>query len=162
MIDDNPGLVRLKKEFEDLEENPMSEIGCQIWLTDEDNYYEWKGFMQGPTNTPYTGAILYFTISFQSDFPNSPPNFRFSYKNMYHLNISPYDGHACVSIVNDWNPKTKIRQVIHAVNIILKDQNPDDPYPGKSEMIELYRNNRSKFDENVKEWVRNNALKTHK
>ena len=157
-------LIRLKKDFEDLDENPMSEIGCQVWLKDDDNYYEWEGMMQGPKNSPYSGAILYFTISFPKEFPNEGPDFKFSYKNMYHLNIDPKDGHVCVNILNKWtwNPNTKIRDIIHSAYLVLIKQNPDDPFPFDDDRVELYINNRDQFDENVKEWVRNNALKTHK
>ena len=158
----NPSLIRLQKEFEDLDEDPMTEIGCQVWLKNDENYYEWEGMMQGPKNTPYKGAILYFSISFPRFFPTCGPDFRFSYKNMYHLNVAPSNGHVCVSILNNWDPKTKIRDVIHSVNLILDRQNPEDPYPFPDDRVKLYKENREKFDENVKEWVRNNALKTHK
>ena len=155
-------LIKLKNEFEKLEDDPMTEIGCQVWLKDDDNYYEWEGMMQGPKDTPYKGAILYFTIYFEKDFPKSRPDFRFSYKNMYHLNVSPLNGHVCVNIINKWDPKTKMRDVIHAVWFILKKQNDNDPYPFGDDRVELYKKNRPQFEENVRIWVRNNALKTHR
>ena len=156
------GFIRLQNEFEDLENDPMTEIGCQVWLKDDDNYYEWEGMMQGPKNTPYRGAILYFSISFEKEFPKKRPDFKFSYKNMYHLNVSPINGHVCINVLNDWNEKTKMRDVIQAVNLILSKQNPGNPYTFSDDRVKLYKENRDKFDENVRTWVRNNALKTHR
>ena len=164
MVNDfsDKGLLQLKKEFEDLEDNPMSDIGCQVWLKKDDEYYVWEGLMQGPKNTPYKGAFLYFTIIFQKDFPDSAPDFRFSYKNMYHLNVNPKNGHVCISILNYWNPKTKIRKVIHAVNLILNNQNPISTYEFSDDRVKLYQENREEFNNKVKDWVKQNALKTNK
>lgn len=156
------GLLKLKKEFEELEDNPMTDIGCQVWLKNEDDYYVWEGMMQGPKNTPYKGAFLYFTIKFGKDFPESPPDFLFSYKNMYHLNVNPHSGHVCISILNNWKPQTKIRKVIHAVNLILDKQNPKSPYQFEDDRVKLYQEKKEEFDNNVREWVKRNALKTTK
>ena len=107
-------LLGVLEEFELLKNNHLTDNG-----KNEDDYYVWEGMMQGPKNTPYKGAFLYFTIKFQKNFPQSAPDFLFSYKNMYHLNVNPYSGHVCISILNKWKPQTKIRKVIHAVNLIL-------------------------------------------
>ena len=158
----NVGLSRLRTEFEELDNDPLTEIGCQVWIKDDENYYEWEGMMQGPKNTPYKGAILYFTISFKKDFPNSSPVFKFSYKNMYHLNVNPKYGYVCINILSSWNPKTKMRDVILAVYYILSKQNPDSAFNFDDDRVQLYKNDRNQFDEKVRAWVRENALKTHR
>ena len=163
MLEDS--LILLRNEFQDLDEDPMTDIGCQIWLKDDDNYYEWEGMMQGPKDSPYKGAILYFTINFDKKYPQVKPEFRFSYKNMYHLNIDQYTGHVCINILNDWkaDKNLKMRDVIHSVNRILVEQNPKSAYffQFNDDRLELYRDNREKFNENVREWVRKNALNAH-
>ena len=83
---------------------------------------------------------------------------------MYHLNINQEDGHVCINILNYWDPekKLKIRDVIHSVHCILVEQNPYSAYSFqfKDDRIKLYKENREKFNENAKEWVRKNALKS--
>ena len=159
-------LFFLINEFQNLDEEPMIDIGCQVWLKNDDNYYEWEGMMQGPKDSPYKGAFLYFTITFDHDYPYTRPEFRFSFKNMYHLNIDQNNGHVCINILNDWKTekKIRIRDVIHSVYKILIKQNPDSAYgfQFKDDRIELYKKNREKFNENAKEWVRKNALNARK
>ena len=164
MLEDS--LILLINEFESLEENPMVDIGCQVWLKNDYNYYEWEGMMQGPKDSPYKGAFLYFTISFGHNYPYARPEFRFSFKNMYHLNIDQNNGHVCINVLNEWNAekKIKIRDIIHSVYQILIKQNPDSAYGYQftDDRIKLYRDNREKFNENAKLWVKNNALHTRK
>ena len=81
---------------------------------------------------------------------------------MYHLNVNPNNGHVCISILNYWNPKTKIRKVIHAVNLILNNQNPISTYEFSDDRVKLYQENREEFNNKVKDWVKQNALKTNK
>ena len=153
MSDD--AIKRLRQEYEMLENSPMTDIGCDVCLRDDDDYFHWEGLMQGPQDTPYMGAFLYFTIDFPSDFPNSKPEFKFTNKNMYHLNVNS-DGHVCVNILNDWNSKTSIKQVLYAIFTILYEQNPESSY--WSDKSELYKNNRDEFNRNVIDWVRKYAL----
>ena len=57
---------------------------------------------------------------------------------MYHLNVNPYSGNVCISILNKWKPQTKIRKVIHAVNLILDNQNPKSAYQFDDDRVKLY------------------------
>ena len=149
---------RAKEEFEDIEDNPLTDIGCDIALINEDDFLHWEGMIQGPEDTPYRGAFLYFTIDFPDNFPENPPEFKFTNKNMYHLNVNPFSGHVCISILNKWDKKTKIRQVIYAIFTILYEQNPDDTYDCNKDKAKLYKENREEFNSNVIKWVREYAL----
>ena len=115
---------------------------------------------QGPEDSPYNGAFLYFTIDFNDDFPKTQPEVKFCFKDMYHLNVNPNDGHVCIGILNEWNPNTKIRQVLYAIFTILYNQNPKSSY--NQDMAKLYETNREEFNQKVREWVRNNALNIRK
>ena len=40
-------LKRLKKEFNELKCNPITNIGCTVGLPEEGNYYKWRTFLVG-------------------------------------------------------------------------------------------------------------------
>ena len=147
---------RAKEEFEDIKENPLTDIRCGIALINEDDFLHWEGMIQGPEDTPYRGAFLYFTIDFPDNYPEKAPDFRFTNKNMYHLNVKPSNGHVCISILNNWDKNTKIRQIIYAIFLILYKQNPADAYD--DDKAKLYKENREEFNNNVINWVKVNAL----
>ncbi len=156
-------IARIRAEYEDLENDPLTEIGCDVDIEDEDDenkIFHWDGMFQGPEDTPYKGAFLYFTIDFNNDYPKSAPDVKFCFKNMYHLNVSPTSGHVCIGILNEWNPNTKIRQVLYAIFSILYNQNPESTYDNA--MATLYKNNREEFNQNARNWVRANALNIRK
>jgi ubiquitin-protein ligase len=50
--------------------------------------------------------------------------------------------------------------VLYAIFTILYNQNPKSSY--NSVMASLYEKNREEFNQNVREWVRNNALNIRK
>ena len=60
------GLLKLKKEFEELEDNSMTDIGCQVvWLKNEDDYYVWEGMMQGPKIHRIKGHFFTLQLNFK-------------------------------------------------------------------------------------------------
>ena len=155
-------IERITNEYQDIENDPLTDIGCDVYIEDDNNIKHWIGMFQGPEDSPYNGAFLYFTIDFKDDFPKTQPEVKFCFKDMYHLNVNPNNGHVCISILNYWNPKTKIRKVIHAVNLILNNQNPISTYEFSDDRVKLYQENREEFNNKVKDWVKQNALKTNK
>ena len=52
-------MKRVTKEFEDLKENPILNIGAQVGLPDQNNVMEWKCTMLGPQDTPFGGGLFY-------------------------------------------------------------------------------------------------------
>ena len=153
-------LERITNEYQDIENDPLTDIGCDVYIEDDNNIKHWIGMFQGPEDSPYNGAFLYFTIDFKDDFPKTQPEVKFCFKDMYHLNVNPIDGHVCIGILNEWNPNTKIRQVLYAIFTILYNQNPKSSY--NQDMAKLYETNREEFNQKVREWVRNNALNIRK
>lgn len=149
-------IARIREEYEEIENDPLTDIGCDVDIEDESKIQHWNGMIQGPEDSPYKGAFLYFTIDFKDDFPKSAPEVRYCFKDMYHLNVDPDNGHVCIGILNDWTPKTRIRQVLYALFSILYNQNPKSTY--NTAMGKLYEENRELFNQNVREWVRKNAL----
>jgi ubiquitin-protein ligase len=156
-------IERIKNEYIDIENDPLTDIGCDVYIEDDNNIQHWIGMFQGPEDSPYNRAFLYFTIDFDDNFPKTKPEVKFCYKDKYHLNVNPDDGHAYIRILNEWKPNTKIRQVLYAIFTILYDQNPKSRKSSyNSVMASLYEKNREEFNQNVREWVRNNALNIRK
>ena len=143
----------LKKEFQQLQNDPIVALGINVGLINED-YYHWKCIMMGPKGTPYEGGFFTLTIDFPSDFPKRRPEVKFKNK-MYHLNVNT-DGHVCINTLNDWEKhikKPSISQVLSNIFALFHMQNPNSAYGD----VNLYRNNRAQFDRNAKEWTKKYA-----
>ena len=120
------------------------------------NLFKWKALMKAPNNSPYSGYAFQFEIDFPQDYPNSAPKV-YCKTNVYHMNINS-DGRVCVDSVNsEWNKAKNINTVLKSIFVIFKKPNPDSPY--KSDIAELFKNNMSLYEKNVKEHCEKYAIK---
>ena len=140
----------LKREFDALQNDPILSLGCTVGLENKDIFH-WKISLAGPVDTPYAGGMFFLTAAFSEDYPEKKPEVRFINK-IYHLNVSPTNGHICISTLNEWKPKTPMVDVISAIFALFYDQNPKSPYSG--EMAREYQSNRPEFDRKAREWTR--------
>ena len=139
----------LKREFDALQNDPILSLGCTVGLENKDIFH-WKISLAGPVDTPYAGGMFFLTAAFSEDYPEKKPEVRFINK-IYHLNVSPTNGHICISTLNDWKPKTPMVDVISAIFALFYDQNPKSPYSG--EMAREYEHERNKFNQKAREWT---------
>ena len=139
----------LKKEFDALQNDPILSLGCTVGL-EKNDIFHWKISLAGPVDTPYAGGMFFLTADFGEDYPDKKPEVRFINK-IYHLNVSPTNGHICISTLNEWKPKTPMVDVISAIFALFYDQNPKSPYSG--EMAREYENNRAQFNHKAMEWT---------
>jgi ubiquitin-conjugating enzyme E2 D/E len=139
----------LKREFDALQNDPILSLGCTVGLENKDIFH-WKISLAGPVDTPYAGGMFFLTAAFSEDYPEKKPEVRFINK-IYHLNVSPTNGHICISTLNEWKPKTPMVDVISAIFALFYDQNPKSPYSG--EMAREYEHERKKFNDKAKEWT---------
>ena len=139
----------LKTEYTKLQNDPILSLGCTVGLVNNDIFH-WKISLMGPTDTPYAGGMFFLTADFTEKYPNSKPEVRFTNK-IYHLNVSPSNGHICISTLNQWKPKTPMVDVISAIFALFYSQNPASPYSG--EMAREYESNRREFDRKAREWT---------
>ena len=144
----------LKKEFDQLQNDPILALGVTVGLPDPSNIFHWKITLSGPQDTPYAGGLFFLTADFPDTYPQTKPEIRFVNK-IYHLNVSPSNGHICISTLNSWKPKTPMVDVISAIFALFYSQNPGSPYSG--EMAREYESNRREFDRKAKEWTKKYA-----
>jgi ubiquitin-conjugating enzyme E2 D/E len=112
--------------------------------------------MKAPNNSPYGGYSFLFDIDFPTNYPNSPPQVKCT-TNVYHMNIST-SGSVCVSSVkNEWNKANNINTVLKSIFVIFKVPNPESPH--RSDIAQLYKNDRAQYEKNVKEHCEKYAIK---
>ena len=146
----------IKREFDKLQSDPILSLGCTVGLNEKykNDIFHWKITLIGPIDTPYAGGMFFLTSDFTENYPNEKPEVKFINK-IYHLNVSPHDGHICISTLNSWKPKTPMVDVISSIFALFYDQNPKSPYSG--EMAREYETNRAEFNRKAQQWTKEYA-----
>ena len=116
--------------------------------------FHWKISLLGPSDTPYAGGMFFLTADFPENYPIGPPEVKFI-NQMYHLNVSPTDGHVCISTLNRWKANTPFSDVMTSIFALFYNQNPNDPY--SYDQAEEFKNNRAEFDRKAREWTQKYA-----
>jgi ubiquitin-conjugating enzyme E2 D/E len=115
----------------------------------------WIGWIEGPENTPYSNGKFYLSLKFSSDFPFKPPEIKFQTP-IYHPNISP-KGEICLDILHSqWSPALTIRSLLISLCSLLTDPNPEHGI--NKEALQLYRTDKQKYEETVKQWTIMHAI----
>ena len=109
-------LERLKKEFEEIQCNPLFSFACTIGFQEKDNYYKWKATLGGPVDSPYTFGLFTINIIFPEDYPNNRPHI-FFVTPIYHINVNPNNiseplGSISQCFFNWWKPSSTVRELI--------------------------------------------------
>ena len=129
-------MKRIKAEFTDINNNPISNIGVTVGLPDDDNIFEWRCSLMGPKDTSYSGGIFFLKIKFPMNYPEKCPEVVFKTP-IYHINVNPNKprdpgseplGHVCISTLNWWKPTNKIREVLSDIFALFYMANPKSPY----------------------------------
>eukprot|EP00764_Aduncisulcus_paluster_P008608 gnl/Carplike_NY0171/280_a395_5192.p1 GENE.gnl/Carplike_NY0171/280_a395_5192~~gnl/Carplike_NY0171/280_a395_5192.p1 ORF type:complete len:152 (+),score=40.16 gnl/Carplike_NY0171/280_a395_5192:38-493(+) len=146
-------LKRIQKELMELKRDAPA--GISAGPVSDDDLTNWEGFLYGPPDSPYEGGMFFLTIKFPSNYPYSPPQMKFTTK-VYHPNISS-SGSICLDILKShaWSPALTISSVLLSLASLLTDPNPDDPLEGGA--ASLFKSDRKRYDETVREWVRKYA-----
>ena len=152
----------LKKQFKDI--NQASDLGLSVGLVDENNFYKWSVVIFGPTDTLYEGGFFKAILTFPEDYPNSPPQMKFTTK-MWHPNIYQ-DGKVCISILHPpgtdkfneqeraeerWRPSLGAEEILLSVISMLNDPNPDSP--ANIDAAVMFRNNPDEYKSRVRSLV---------
>lgn len=146
-------LKRLQKELSDIMKEPPSNCSA-IQANDKDSYH-WLGTIIGPEGSPYAGGIFKLNLYFPVDYPFKPPKVTFQTR-VFHPNIDG-SGNICLDILKEnWSPALTVAKVLLSICSLLTDPNPDSPL--QSEIAQLYKYNRKKYDASVKDWTHKYAV----
>ncbi|CAI2381165.1 unnamed protein product [Moneuplotes crassus] len=141
-------LRRIIKEYNDLQRDPP--VGCSAGPDDEDNMYLWKGYLIGPSESPYSGGIFLLEIEFPIQYPFRSPKVKFTTK-VYHPEINS-KGMVSLDILRDqWSPALTIPKILESILWLMKNPNADDPL--MPDIAILYKHNRESYNAKAKEWT---------
>lgn len=146
-------LIQIQKELKELQTDPLATLGVTAGLIKKDDFFHWNITMLGPQDTPYAGGLFFLTVDFPDDYPNSAPEVKFKNK-IYHLNVND-SGHVCISTLSKWVKGTTMSEVLSLIFALFYKENPDSAY--SDQRANLFKNDRKKFDENVREWTKKYA-----
>ena len=143
---------RLKTELEDLNKNPIENLGLTVGLIDDNNLFEWQCTLEAPSDSLYANG-LFFSRKLSRKRPRS------EFKTpIYHLNVNPRNcedslspeklGHVCLNSLTCWVPKFTMRKILSNIFSMLYRANPESPY-GLDKRDE-FENNRERYDEKAK------------
>lgn len=152
----------LMKMYKGYQEDPSPYFNCGLI---DNNPFHWRLIINGVEGTILSGGLFPAEITFPDDFPLSPPKMKFKCP-MWHPNIDEKTGDVCISILhkpdmefNDqellserWNPTHTVESIVISVISMLQDPNPESPLniPANREFM----NDREKYNQNVKRYVR--------
>lgn len=93
----------------------------------EEDIYEWRGFLLPSDDSMYFGMIIPFKVIFTKDYPNKPPSLLFPNGLVFHPNFFE-NGNICLDILqNKWSPMMNLYTIMLSLIILLKEPNTDSP-----------------------------------
>ena len=112
----------IKKEFEDLQMNPLCSIGVNVGLLEPNNYYKWRSTFIGAFDSPYKFGLFILKLIFPEDYPNTRPQIYFLTP-IYHLNVNSSNiseplGSISSCFFDWWTPNSTIRELLSKLFLI--------------------------------------------
>lgn len=127
---------RILKDIKDLQNNNLESHGI-YYEVNEDNIYNIRVLMVGPSNTPYSYGFYLFNIFIPEEYPFKPPTVKFCTQNgKTRFNPNLYiSGKVCLSILNTWTgPQwtscNNITTVLLSIQSMVFIKNPLHNEPG--------------------------------
>lgn len=118
--------ARLFKEFKEVSKLSKDDTGIEL-RPDENNIYAWKGYLQGPKDTPFEGGVFEIVLQVPEQYPLIAPNVRFKTK-IFHPNVHFKTGEICLDILKTaWSPAWTLQSVCQAIIALMSDSAPDSP-----------------------------------
>ena len=146
---------RILSDLKDLANNDIPETIKDVKINEDDMYGEHIVFINGPKDTPFEGGVFKIGFKMPTDYPFKPPKMYFLTK-VYHPNISG-DGSICIDILKDqWSSALRITKVLLSLSDLLANPNPNDPLV--PDVAHEYRENKSKYESKVREYVKKFAI----
>ena len=112
----------IKKEFEDLQMNPLLSIGTNLGLLEPNNYYKWKSSLMGAADSPYKYGVFILKLIFPEDYPNTRPEVYFLTP-IYHLNVNSINiseplGSISSCFFDWWTPNSTVKELLSKLFLI--------------------------------------------
>eukprot|EP00892_Ulva_mutabilis_P009528 jgi/Ulvmu1/6948/UM033_0005.1 len=152
----------LRRQLRDLSKCPVDYFSAG--LVDDSNVFEWDVTIIGPSDTIFEGGFFKGVLTFPQDYPNSPPEFRFT-SEIWHPNVYP-DGRVCISILHSpgddphgyeqaserWLPIHTVETIM--ISIISMLSSPNDESPANIDAAKDFREDYATFKKKVRRCVR--------
>ncbi|RMD43657.1 hypothetical protein DV735_g1478, partial [Chaetothyriales sp. CBS 134920] len=153
---------RLFQEYKSLLTSPPD--GITAGPVSEDDLLVWEALIQGPEGTPFEGGVFPAELRFPKDYPLNPPKMKFIGE-IWHPNVYA-NGEVCISILHPpgddpnhyesaserWSPIQSVEKILISVMSMLAE--PNDESPANVEAAKMWREQRSAFDQRVRQGVR--------
>ena len=155
---------KIAEEFKDINRNPMANIGFSVGLPNQNNVFEWRCTLMGPSDSPYKNGLFYVKVLFPDNYPNGKPEVQFITP-IYHVNVNHVQqygaeidplGHVCISTINYWKPTFNMRQVFIDIFALFYLGNPESPF--SLERKEEMKNNPKLYEEKVRYFTKKYAF----
>lgn len=145
----NITIRRISKEVKEINDNPGDGYSVS---PKNGNLYTLEAVLKGPKDTPYENGTFKLDIFYHEDYPFKPPKVVFKTP-IYHCNINK-KGYICLDILKtQWSPALTLTKILLSISSLLSDPNPNDPLV--PEIAKLYKKDRKKHDENVRQSIIN-------
>ena len=164
-------MKRIRDEYREINRHPNPNIGLIVGLPEEDNIFKWRASLTGPRDSSFKGGLFDLIVEFPDNYPESAPEIYFITP-IFHLNVNPYNskdwgiklGHVSLTILDNWNPEYKIKEIFLYIFALLYNPNPNFAFG--FERVNEFKFNRKLYEEKVKYFTKKyanpfNFLKKH-
>ena len=115
------------------------------------NKRHWKVVFKGSKSSPYEDGYFILEFLFKSNFPKKGPEARFITK-MFHPNVKEDNGHVCISILNSWDEKMSIENVLYGIIELMDNPNASGGYYS-NDATSLLKKNPDEYYKKVAEYT---------
>lgn len=116
----------------------------------DNNDLVWKVVFDGPEETAYEDGIFTIKFVFPNDYPTHGPEGIFITK-MFHPNVRVPDQHVCINLLNSWDSKRTIEDVILGIFDIMINPSVEGAYG--NEACQLLGKDEDKYYDKVEEYT---------
>lgn len=122
--------------------------GVTLIPMDFRQFFQCRGTIMGPQNSPYEGRRFLIDVQYPLDYPKKPPRVTFlSY--IYHLNIERHKDVGAIFLNTQWNTNMTMVDIFRDLLALLANPNPDRSI--STEMQKVYQTNREHYNKMARE-----------
>lgn len=143
---------RILKDYKLISEQPPEGVR----FISQDRLTEWEVEIDGPLDTIWEGGSFRLSVSFPSDYPFKAPTVRFKTP-IFHPNVSKEGGICLDLLIDKWLPSYHVGSLLVSIRSFLDEPNPEHGL--NNEALELFRHNKPKYEQTVRELVQKQHAK---